>query len=163
MLRARSIALLLALLVPVAACGGDDDDSDADPLDQLVGTWTTQSFTYTADADPSTALDIFALAGLGIQTITVNADGSFSGSLILPDEQGQPQQIPLTGTLDNVTQGTLTINFTGAAAQALSDLDASFDVSNDILTLVATDVSFDFTLQGNAPIPADLTIVLVRT
>lgn len=166
MLRTRYLTLLLiALILPLAACGNDDESptENDDPLVALVGTWTTQSFTYTADSDPSVTFDLNTV-GLGIQTLTVSADGSFTGVIVLPDSQGQPQTIPLSGSLTSVTQSSLTINFTGAAAAALTNpLNVSYTLSGGVLTFEAADVTFDFTLQGNTPIPANLRVVLVKS
>lgn len=165
MLRTRYLtALVLALTLPIAACGDDGSPSgnDNDPLAALVGSWTAQSFVYTADADPNISVNLTSF-GFGIQSLAVAADGTFTGSVILPDEQGNAQTIPLTGSLTNVTQTSLTVAFTGVAAQALDDLDVTYTVSGSTLTFEADDVTFDFTLQGNTPIPASLRVVLVKS
>lgn len=165
MLRTRYTPLLLAaLIVPLMACGSSNDSTGNgnDPLAALVGSWTTQSFTYTADADASVTFDLKSV-GLGIQSLTVASDGSFTGTIILLDDQGQPQTISLTGSLSSVTATSLTIHFTGAAATVLDDLDVNYALSGSVLTFEAGDVTFDFTLQGNTAIPASLRVVLVKS
>lgn len=155
-------ALLLALILPLAACGDDDEPTgNDDPVAELAGTWTAQSFVYTADDDPNTTVDLTQLpGGLGIQSLTIAADGSFTGTVALPDVGN----VPLSGSLSNVTGSSMTITFTGAAAQALTNpLVVSYTLSGDILTFEADDVTFDFTLQGNAEVPANLTVTLVRS
>lgn len=158
MLRLRSVALLLVSVLALSACGDDDNPSGNDPLADLVGSWTTTSFEYTADADPTVTADIFALAGLGITNVTVGADGTFTGDLVLPSGG-----VDLLGEITNLTGSSLTLDFLGAAEVALGDtLDATYSLSGDVLTLNIEDVDFDFTLQGGQGVPASLQIVLTR-
>jgi hypothetical protein len=162
MIRARSLSFVLAFtLVGAAACGDDDDGgTGVDPLAQLVGSYTVQSMVYEADADSNVRFDLIP-AGFGIQSFNITAAGTFTGQLLLP---GVEDAIPLTGTLA-VTSNTIAVDFTGASAQALEDLTVTFTLQGDILSWFTDDVTFDFTLadgQDN-PIPANLTVVMVRT
>lgn len=155
--------LLLALALPVMACGDDDDGTGTvDLTAQFEGSWTTQSFTYTADADPSVFVDIAPL-GLGIQSLSVTESGAFTGVLVLPGPDGNPQSQNIAGELTNVTETTMTIDFVAQVNQAgLADLDVTYSLSGEILTFEADDVSFDFSQDGEE-IPASLEVVLARS
>ncbi len=161
----RLPAIALALLVPLAACSDDDGDNGTEPtpLSALVGSWTTQSFKYTAVANPDLTIDLATL-GAGINSLTVNADGTFSGSATLEIE-GEFTTIDANGTLTEVTTSSLVINFTGVAAQVLPNpLPVAYTLSGSVLSFTANNINFDFSVIGGPPgdTPTTLEVVLLR-
>ena len=167
MIRSRVLPFALVLLVAVAACGDDDDDgtgpAPADPIDALVGSYTTQSFRYTAEADPTLTVDLAGL-GAGINTMILNSDATFSGTATLEIE-GEFQTLPLTGTLTGVTTSALTINFDPPASLVLPNpLPVTYTLSGTILSFTATGVNFDFSVVGGpaGETPSILEVVLLQ-
>lgn len=154
--------LLLALALPVMACGDDDDGTE--PVDltaQFEGSWETQSFTYTSDADQDLTVDIAPL-GLGIQSLNVTESGAFTGVLTLPGPDGNPQSQNIAGELTNVTESTMTIDFVAEVNQAgLADLDVTYSLSGELLTFSSDDVTFDFNQDGEET-AASLEVILAR-
>jgi hypothetical protein len=165
MLRLRHPIIALALLVAVGACSDDDGDNGTEPtpLAALVGSYTTQSFKYTAVANPELTIDLATL-GAGITALTVNADGTFSGSATL-EIDGEFTTIDADGTLTNVTSSSLTINFEGVAALVLPNpLPVAYTLSGSVLSFVANNINFDFGVIGGPPgeTPTTLEVVLLR-
>lgn len=169
MISPRRLSFALAILVAVSACSDDDggNGTEPTPLAALVGSWTTQSFTYTSVANPGLSVDL-ATSGAGITSLTVNADGSFTGSASVPLE-GQEGLVPIdaSGTLTNVTSTSLTINFVGTAALVLTNpLPVAYTLSGNVLSFIATDLDIDFSSLNPALPPGEqpvtLDVVLLR-
>lgn len=161
----RWLVLSLALAPLFAACGDDDSTSPDDPLVALVGSYTTQSFVYTAVANPAITVDL-ADIGAGITALTVNADGSFDGSATLV-VGGSLQSIEADGTLSDITNNSLTINFEGLAAQVLPNpLPVSYTLNGNVLSFIAS-VNFDYSIISDAFPPGDtpstLSVVLLKS
>jgi hypothetical protein len=166
MISPRRLSFALAILVAVSACSDDDggNGTEPTPLSALVGSWTTQSFKYTAVANPDLNVDLAAL-GAGINSLTVNADGSFAGRATLEIE-GEFTTIDANGTLTDVTGTSLTINFTGVAAQVLPNpLPVAYSLSGNVLSFTANNINFDFSVIGGPPgeQPTTLEVVLLRS
>lgn len=166
MIRSRSFRLALFLLFAVVACGDDDNSTGpTDPLEALVGAYQTQSFVYTAMANPELTTGNLVGIGVGITALTVNADATFSGSATLPI-QGEFQTLQVTGTLTAVTSSSLTINFDPPADQLLPNpLPVAYEMSGSVLTFSASNVNFDYSLVGGPPgdTPSTLDVVLLKT
>ncbi len=167
MIRSRVLPAALALIVATAACSDDDNGTGPDPenpIDALVGSYQTQSFKYTADANPELTVDLATL-GFGITELTVNADGSFAGTATL-EIDGQFQSIPANGTLSNVTETSLTLNFEGIAAVVLPNpLAVTYSVAGNVVSFVADDVNFDYSVVGGpaGELPSTLEVVLLKS
>ena len=171
MIRSRVLPFALVLLVAVAACGDDDDGAGpapADPIDALVGSYTTQSFKYTAVANPALNVDLATIPpGLGITALTVSADGSFVGSATL-EVGGEFVAIPANGNLTDVTTSSLTINFVGEPAASVlpNPLPVTYSLSGNVLSFSATGVNFDFSVIGvgeSVDTPSVLDVVLLKS
>lgn len=162
---ARNAALMLGLFAAVVAC--DDDTTDVDPVD-LSGTYTVETFRYDADAS-SASLDLASIppsqgGPLGITSMTVASDHSFAGSMRLPVD-GTIVTFDVGGDIEITGTNTMRIDFDEATDELgiLDDFeDGTFTLTGDLLTLILPDVTFDFTLSGEEPEDADLTIVASR-
>lgn len=168
MLRLRSSLFAVALtgLIVVAGCSDDDEPAGPgdDPIAALVGSYQTQSFRYTAVANPDLTVDLAAL-GAGVTALTVSADGSFQGQATL-EIDGDLVSIDANGTLTNVTATSLTLNFEGVAAQVLPNpLPVSYTVTGNVVSFTATNVNFDYSVVGGPPgdTPSTLEVVLLRS
>lgn len=164
---ARSAFLVLALAASAAACT-DDGGTGPDPVD-LSGDYSVQTFEYEAD-DGSASLDLATIppgqgGPMGITEMTVESDHSFAGTLKLP-QGGTVVTLPIGGDIEITGANTLRIDFdaTTDSYEVLDDFeDGTFQLSGNTLTIVLPEVTFDFTLSGQPPEDADLTIVGTRS
>ena len=167
MFRSRILPFAVALAIVTPGCGSDDDGTappPPDPIDALVGSYTTQSFKYTAEADPTLTVDLAAL-GAGINTMVLNADATFSGTATL-EIDGEFTTLGLTGTLTNVTTSALTINFDPPASLVLPNpLPVTYTLSGNVLSFTATGINFDFSVVGGpeGDTPSILEVVLLQS
>ncbi|MFC1628052.1 hypothetical protein ACFL3H_02925 [Gemmatimonadota bacterium] len=76
-----AIALVVAFTVGCSESTSSDDDIT---IGDLVGTWVAQSMVYTAVGNPAQQYDLVADGG-GSMTMVIGADGTFTGTTILPD------------------------------------------------------------------------------
>lgn len=164
---ARNAVMVIFMAAAVAAC---DDDGDTTGIDvsALAGVYSVQTFEYEEDDGPQR----FDLATVppqnggpwGIVSMTVESDGSFDGVMKLPSE-GTVMTFDVGGDIEITGDNTMRIDF-DAETDALGILDdfedGTFSLNGNTLTLVLTDVTFDFTLSGAEPVPADLTIIATR-
>jgi hypothetical protein len=137
-LRTASVLALAAFVL--TAC--DDSSTTGVEVADLAGAWTAQTFEYTDQANPSFSVDVISDLQ-GSVSLTVNSDGSFTGTVEIGLLQTGP--VPMQGTF-SISGDTLSIDFTGAASAAglVSDIDAEYTLNGDKLTLTNDDVSFDF-------------------
>lgn len=167
----RKLVTLLAIAGIAVACGDDDPTGNGNggtTLADLAGSYTASQFKYTMVDPPNTAVDLIALTGEA--TVTVNAGGSFTGTLTLP---GTTTAAPFSGTV-TLSGSTLTLTFATLVVIGPITLDPAdpfvfdtFTLSGNQLTLSASSAEFDFTLGTcTTPpcpeFPATLVIILNR-
>jgi hypothetical protein len=117
----RGAALILA--GALAACG-DDDEGFNPTMDDVAGSYTATTFTLTSG---STNLDLLAVGAT--VTATLDADGTTSGRLVVPDIGSGEIDEDLAGTW---TLSGTTVTFTPSTSTLLSDVD--FAAGPNILT-----------------------------
>jgi len=165
---ARSAVLMLALATAVGACDDDDDPTGNNNVTvaELAGSYDIDSFIYTAD-DGSGSFNLTPV-GLGLQSITVQTNGNFSGVLVFPDPQtGNPTPFNIGGTIVLSGSNGLTINF-DQATQALGILDASetgtftWNENLEVLVLTLTEVTAPAGTPGFAGEDSNLTMTVTR-
>ncbi len=162
----RTTALLLALVATgfVIACSDLDNGSGLDPLSQMSGSWSAESFVYQNAASGTQQVDVVGDVG-GSFAINIQSSGSFSGSYLLPDFQtGGGEPLPVSGTISVQGPSSLRINFSGAGAALLDDMTADYQLTSSRLTWESDDVTFDFTPHDgeNDPVPATLVVEMER-
>ncbi len=155
----KLLRTLVAPLLAVTFMVGCSDSTDPDPIGPestpeeiaaaLAGSWNATSFVFTNVANSSETFDL--IANGGSFSLTITADGQFSGTFTGPGENET-----FSGTY--VAQGTNLI--------LTDDLEpdsetVSFTLSGNTLTIDSDDV-FDFDEDGVDEL-ATSTIVLVRT
>jgi hypothetical protein len=135
-LRAASVLLLAGL--SLTAC---DDDATSVEIADLAGFWTATSFAYTDASIPTLSADAVALGGT--VTMDVQADGSFSGNIDIPNLT--PGSLPIGGTISILDSETLRVDFdaTTEAYNLFGDFDATFDLDGDDLD-ITSNTTFDF-------------------
>jgi hypothetical protein len=155
----KLITLFLAFIFAFISfnCSDDDDDNGIIP-ERYVGTWEAKItlegtlIEYAPEEDPDNGVDVRFLGG-EIKAI-MSKDGTYSLTFIAPGEE--PDEDAGTITL-NEEDKIITMN-----SNSDEDLIFQYEWEDDILVLV-TIADFDFTLQGNPPTPAIVTIKLKRT
>ncbi|MBW3554110.1 MAG: hypothetical protein KY466_11395 [Gemmatimonadetes bacterium] len=165
---ARNAVMAMFLAATVAACDEVGDTTGPD-VSALAGVYSVQTFEYVAD-DGSNSFDLATVPAQqggpwGIVSMTVETDGSFDGVMKLPSG-GTIVTFPVGGVIQITGANTMRIDFDAEtdARGILDDFeDGTFSLNDNTLTLVLTDVTFDFTLSGAEPVPADLTIVATRS
>jgi hypothetical protein len=161
MYRTRAIALLVVAGL-VAGCNGD---SVTDPPTGIVGSWNAASFTFTAVANPAHQVDLINDLG-GSMNLTIQADGTFTGTVHLPDVT--PFPLPIGGTVEvNEAAGTLDVHFNEQTLSygLFTDFTADFtlDETGQILTWSFGPVPFAFPQNPDAgEEPAMAVVVLTR-
>jgi hypothetical protein len=120
----RGAGLCLALMF--AACGGDDGDGFNPTVDDVAGSYTASAFTLTSG---NGEFDLLAFGAT--VTATLNADGTTTGRLQVPDGVGGQDAIDedLAGTWS--LSGT-TVTFSPSASSLITDVD--FAVGPSTLT-----------------------------
>lgn len=159
-------ALVLALVGIgfVVACSDLDDGSGLDPLSQMSGSWSAESFVYQNAASGTQQVDVVGDVG-GSFAINIQSSGSFSGSYLLPDfETGGGEALPVSGTISVQGPSSLRINFSGPGAALLEDMTVDYQLTSSRLIWEADDVSFDFTPHDGEddPVPATLVVEMER-
>lgn len=136
MLRIRVLPWTLALAGAVTLGACEDETTGLD-LEVVAGTYTATTFTVTEDG--SAAEDILALGGT--LTMTLNANGTTTGSLFVPGglAGGGDFLADLEGTWDMDNDGRIT--FDHEADTFLRDV--AFDFDEDDGTLVTTEAAGD--------------------
>lgn len=163
----RNAVMVTFMAAAVAACD-DDGDTTGIEVSALAGVYSVQTFEYEED-DGDNSFDLATVPAQqggpwGIISMTVATDGSFDGVMKLPSG-GTVQEFDVGGDIEITGDNTMRIDF-DAQTDALGILDdfedGTFSLNGNTLTLVLTDVTFDFTLSGEEPVPADLTIIATR-
>ena len=156
-----TVFLVLSLALFGLYCKKSEEPESAIP-EKYIGTWKAAltiegTLIEFAKADEPNVIYIDLRLLGGEITVTLNKDGSYSLSF---KEPGAPE---------NTDQGKVTIdeenNFIYMASNAGDEDDLAFFyewVDDNTLQLVTQD-EFDFTLQGNPPVPAIITIILKRS
>lgn len=161
----RILAGTVAAFVAIAACS--DDDGGLGPgevtLADLAASYEAQTFTFTADDDSESPINLVGSGGT--LSLTLLADGSFDGLLNAPMLTGTNNDVPFDGMLTLTGNNTAEVDFEAGTGLLFADIDISFQFDGSSFVWTATDVSFDFTLMNDPQNfePADLTVVLVRT
>jgi hypothetical protein len=154
----KLMILLLVFSLALISFNCSDDDEDAVIPERYIGTWEAKItlegtlIEYAPEASPDQGVDVRAL-GAEIKA-TLNRDGSYTLTFVLPGEE--PDTDAGTVSIDE-EDNILVLN-------SNTDEDIIFEYAweDDILVLM-TLTDFDFTLQGNEPIPAIITIKLRET
>jgi hypothetical protein len=127
MKRQPSSVLLVLSAVLLTGCG--DDSVTGLSLRDLAGQWTASSFTFTSVANPSHRMDLIGDMG-GTMTLSILANGTFSGTMNLPGVT--PFSLPIGGTvaLDEAA-GTMDVRF--------DELTLSYELFNDFVAAFTLD------------------------
>ena len=161
----RTTKLITALMVLSLALLGlnckDSESPESAIPEKYIGTWKSSItiegtlIEYAPQSDPESGVDLRAL-GAEI-TAKLNNDGSYS--LTFKD--------PIEG--EDTDQGKVILNEEDKTIL----LDSNFGSDNDIpfayewqddnTLVLVTLTEFDFTLQGNEPVPAIVTVILKRS
>jgi hypothetical protein len=152
------ILLLVFALAFISFNCSDDDEEEGVIPERYIGTWEAKIsiegtlIEYAPEEQPDQGVDVRLLGG-EIKA-TLNKDGTYSLTFIAPGED------------PDTDSGTVTINEADKIITMNSnsdeDLIFAYEWEDDILVL-QTLTEFDFTLQGNEPTPAIITIKLKRT
>ena len=137
-IRALPCALVLAGAVLLGAC--EDEDPTGPSADVVAGTYTATRLNVTESGATHDILDLG-----GTLTMTLNANGSTSGTLFVPggDEDGNDFLADLTGTW--VIRNDR-IEFDHTADTFLRDVSFQFDNGRLITTEATSDTQFDVIL-----------------
>ena len=150
----------LFLIVMLAFMGLNCSDDETDPVipERYVGTWEAKAtlegtlIQYAPASNPTQGVDVRGLGGEIKATLT--REGNYSLTFVDPLEGVDTD----AGTVTlNEESKILTMN-----SNSDEDLIFAYEWEGDILVLT-TQADFDFTLQGNPPVPAIVTIKLKRT
>ena len=160
----RMIKLMTALAVLSLALMGlnckDDEESAVIP-EKYIGTWKAaltiegSLIEYAPESNPESGVDV---RGLGASiTATLNKDGTYSLTFVDPIEGTDTDQGKVILNEDEKTI------FLDSDAGSEDDIPFFYEWEDDNTLKLITLTEFDFTLQGNPPIPAIVTIILKRS
>jgi hypothetical protein len=152
---------LLLLATTFAGCGGDS--TGPTDFDDLVGSWAAQHFLFTSVANPSHQLDLITHMG-GAMDLVIHANGTFSGTIFLPDVT--PFPLPIGGSLIlDSDAGTLDVRFNQQTLSygLFSDFVADFtlDASGNVLTWSFGETVFDFPQNPDVGEEAAVAVVVL--
>lgn len=147
-----SRALSAAALIVLTATGCDDSTSVE--IAELAGFWNATLFEYddATDDRPGFGLDVIG-EGEGSATLDIAEDGTFTGSLDIPDVTidpgtGASGAVEIGGTLFIVDPDSLRFDFDAATeglpGTPLADFTAAFVLAGPVFSFTADDVTFDF-------------------
>lgn len=157
-MRKRLCALVLHAVVPItSSCGDDSDTGTARPVedgvtvDDLVGSWSASSHTFTNKADATQSIDIITIGGETRSTVL--AGGRARTWVELGDFSDEwDAQLSISGN-----------TITSTPVEASRDGRVStFVLSGNVLTTTNGNSTFDFTLSGEPEVPATEVIVWQR-
>ena len=161
MVFSRFLPFALAGLL-VAACGDDQgppDDTVA--VSDLVGTWQASSHLFTDNANSTVQFDLIASGGE--TRMTVLASGGARTWVTIGNCDAGPQPPCLYydefDAALSISGDVLTMTPVEASRQVAH---YELTLAGSTLTLVRSDATFDFTLQGGPGVPATQRIVLTR-
>ena len=125
--RQRPSVLLLLTAAGLTACG--DDSVTGLSLKDLAGQWTASSFTFTSVANPAHRVDLIGDMG-GTMTLSILANGTFSGTINLPGVT--PFSLPIGGTVTlDEAAATMDVRF--------DELTLSYGLFNDFVAAFTLD------------------------
>ncbi len=131
----RAISVLAVVGTLAVGCSESTSSEEDITIGDLVGTWTAQSVVYTAVGNPTQQYDL--VAGGGSLTMVITADGTFTGTTILPDVMTWEY----TGTL-TVLNKTLTQDFDEEGIPTLTWTITAF--ADNSLTIGGAQGPWDF-------------------
>jgi hypothetical protein len=141
--RHRSPVLVLLTAVLLPGCG--DDSVTGLSLRDLAGQWTASSFTFTSVANPSHRIDLIGDMG-GTMTLSILANGSFSGTINLPGVT--PFSLPIGGTVTlDAAANTMDVSF--------DELTLSYGLFNDFVAAFTLDEARRILTWSFGPTPFD--------
>lgn len=143
MKRQRSSVLLVLSAVLLTGCG--EDSVTGLTLRDLAGLWTASGFTFTSVANPAHRIDLIADMG-GSMTLSILANGSFSGTINLPGVT--PFSLPIGGTVTlDAAGGTMDVSF--------DELTLSYGLFNDFVAAFTLDEAKRILTWSFGPTPFD--------
>ncbi len=145
----RSIAIL-ALLVLTSAC----DEATGVQVADLAGFWNATLFEYddATGEQPGFGLDVVSDWD-GSVTLDIADDGTFTGSLLIPDVTrvpgtGEPGLVEIGGTLSIFDPDSLRFDFNSETealpGAPLSDFSAAFVLAGSVFSFTVETTTFDF-------------------
>jgi hypothetical protein len=157
--------MIIFLVLSVAFIGlncKDDEESEAAIPEKYIGTWEAKAsiegtLIQYAPADPpgSPGVDVRPLGGE--IKVSLDRNGNYSLTFVDPIEGPDTQSGKVLLDEDN-SLITMTPN------DSEDDLLIfTYEWEDDITLILVTQAEFDFTLQGNPPVPAIVTIILKKT
>jgi hypothetical protein len=148
----RFIAVLSVVLA-VAACSDSEQVTGPEgiTIEDLVGSWTASSHTFTNNADPGEALDLIANGG---ETRVTVLSGGGARTWVTFGEFSDEWDAQLT-----IAGGTVTSRPVEASRPVRT---WTFTLVGNLLTLTDTDSEFDFSLSGAVEVSATEVVVFVR-
>lgn len=146
----RHALAAVALLALAAGC----DDATGVQIADLAGFWNATLFEYddTTGDQPGFGLDVISEWD-GSATLDIAEDGTFTGSLLIPDVTidpgtGASGTVPIGGTLAIVDPDSVHFDFDAATeglpGTPLADFTAAFVLAGPVFSFTAEDVTFDF-------------------
>jgi hypothetical protein len=156
---AKLLTLFLILSLAFISLNCKDDEESAVIPEKYVGTWEAKLsivgtlIEYALESDPENVFFDARTLGGEIKVI-LKKDGAYSLTFVDPIDG--PDTDSGTITLNEETK-IITMN-----SNSDEDLIFQYEWDGDILVLTTLS-EFDFTLQGNPPVPAIVTIRLKRT
>ena len=160
----KRIILLCLTLVSFLASGCDQGSpvgADTFDLSSLAGVWEVTEFGFISNDDPEMVFDLVAAGGS--TTISIQPQGTFTGSVFLPDAlTGQGDlTIPVSGIMRLVEDDCIRVDFIPELPPLLVAMHADFEVLGDELVLSDPNRQFDFDEDGTTE-PATLIVRGVR-
>lgn len=161
----RSFVAILAIAA-LTACDDEDDPTDeGDP--NIAGDYDVSEFRYTDDDNPAITFNLSSLnPPMGITSMEVASDNSFSGTLVHPSFGA----IDIGGDIEFTGEEEIRIDFDEQTDQLgfLDDFeDGSLELEGNTITIVLPDVTFNFSDLNPAwpdeDAEADLRIVGTRS
>ena len=144
--RFAALAAFAGLAVSLA-CG---DSGNGPNRDQFAGTWDATKLEFTNVANTSQKVDVIAAGAPFV--IVLESNGTYQATIVIP---GQPAD-NTTGTW-SVSSQVFTLRETGVSF----DLQFSWSLSGNTITISGADTEFDFNDDGTDE-PAKVSAVLVR-
>jgi hypothetical protein len=148
--RMRSGALWLLPVILLAGAlltGCGDDNGGGEPhvitVADFEGPWMATLYRVTSADEPGTSMELISLGGaFGFD---VNEAGEVAGRGFVPASvAGVTLELPVYGTLEVVSQDTISADFEPEIPPFLTDTRFAFTLDGDNLDLYAPDAEFDF-------------------
>lgn len=135
--------MLIMLLVALSSCS--DDDNPTNSGISIQGTWDVTEYKYISQADPTVTFDFLTEFGASF-TMTVSENGAYTMS-------GTVQGVPFSfsGNFSEDSNGDISAD----------DPNTTVTVTNNTITMVSTDESWDFNEDGTDE-PANLRVVMTK-